>query len=150
GCGRACMVPQNGTAACANATCTIGMCKFGFADCNKNPADGCETNLLDVANCGTCGNACVAPANATAGCNGGTCGIGMCKPLYGDCDNNAANGCEKSLGNDLANCGACGKACTVANGTPGCLNGQCGILSCNAGFADCDQNAANGCEVNTN
>ena len=28
--------------------------------------------------------------------------------------------------------------------------GVCGLGMCNAGFADCDNNAGNGCEVNTN
>ena len=45
-------------------------------------------------------------------------------------------------------CGACGRACPAApNATPSCAGGTCGI-TCNAGFADCDGNAANGCEVN--
>jgi hypothetical protein len=148
GCGKVCPVPANATATCANSTCGIA-CKFGFADCNKNAADGCEASLLSTANCGSCGNACAAPANATAGCNNGACGIGMCNPLFGDCNNNAADGCEKSLAADTSNCGACGHLCSFANATAACLNGQCGIASCNAGFADCNMNPADGCEVNT-
>src|SRR5690606_1363735 len=52
--------------------------------------------------------------------------------------------------NDVANCGACGVAC--AQNLPGterstCESGTCGVV-CKPGFADCDGNAANGCEVN--
>lgn len=45
------------------ASCSKGLCKYecaeGFADCNGDPSDGCETNLgTHPANCGACGNAC--------------------------------------------------------------------------------------------
>ena len=148
GCGNACPVPANATASCVNAQCGVGQCKFGFADCNKNPNDGCEVDLLTVQNCGQCGNACAAPANAMPGCKGGMCGIGMCNNLFGDCDNNAGNGCEKNLATDVMNCGMCGKVCSFANAQGACLGGQCGIFQCNQGFGDCDMNAANGCEGN--
>ena len=147
GCGKACMPPPNSTPACMNSLCSVGACAVGFADCNQNPQDGCEANTLsDVANCGQCGTRCKAVANGVPGCMAGACGIGMCNPLFGDCDMNPANGCEKSLAADIANCGACGMACNFANGTGACNNGQCGLISCNMGFADCDKNPANGCE----
>ncbi|MBI4699732.1 MAG: hypothetical protein HY744_00970 [Deltaproteobacteria bacterium] len=38
----------------------------------------------------------------------------------------------------------------MANGKPGCTDGKCGIGSCNAGFADCDKQAGNGCEIDLN
>lgn len=40
--------------------------------------------------------------------------------------------------------------CSPANAVPMCVSGGCGIASCNAGFADCDGNAANGCEQDLN
>jgi hypothetical protein len=44
-------------------TCKKGLCAFdcaaGFADCNGDPLDGCETNLsTHPANCGGCGITC--------------------------------------------------------------------------------------------
>ena len=147
GCMKACMTPPNSVAACANSTCAVGMCKFGYADCDHNLANGCEVKVAaDVANCGACAIKCPAVANATIGCDGGVCGIGMCNALYGDCDMNPANGCEKSLAMDPMNCGMCGKVCNFANATGACLKGQCGITKCDQGFADCDKNGANGCE----
>ncbi len=149
GCGHACMTPANAMALCQNSTCSVGQRQSGHAHCTMNPADGCETNIvMDALNCGHCGNVCPTPANATAGCSTGMCGIATCNSLYGDCDHNPANGCEASLATDVANCGTCGQACAYANGIGVCSNGQCGLQSCNAGFADCDKNPANGCETN--
>jgi MYXO-CTERM domain-containing protein len=48
---------------------------------------------------------------------------------------------------DVANCGACGMACNLTSATPRCIAGQCAVESCNAGTADLDGVAANGCEV---
>src|SRR5436853_1760745 len=71
----------------------------------------------------------------------------MCTNLFGDCDNNVDNRCEKDLSSDVGNCGKCGQACNFANGQGACLGGQCGLFACNQGFGDCDMNAANGCEA---
>lgn len=55
-------------------------------------------------------------------------------------------GCE-DLTKDLANCGACGKACPpAANGTATCSAGKCGF-TCKVGFANCDATAMTGCET---
>jgi hypothetical protein len=43
-------------------------------------------------------------------------------------------------------CGECGEACTYANGVPACALGECYLVDCETNFADCDGNAANGCE----
>ncbi len=54
---------------------------------------------------------------------------------------------DQDLNVDVANCGACGNACTATNGTPGCEGGSCVVLDCEAGFFDCDGDASNGCET---
>lgn len=61
-----------------------------------------------------------------------------CKENLGNCDGSAANGCETNLSFDVDNCGACGNACTVANGTPSCSNSVCGVASCAAGYTEHD------------
>jgi len=49
---------------------------------------------------------------------------------------------------DLANCGACGRACSAGpNQTAACAAGAC-TATCAAGFVDADGMAANGCECN--
>ena len=150
-CGKQCGALPNATPGCAASNCGIGSCNTGYGNCDNAAANGCETNTTNnVANCGACGMNCPALANASVSCSASTCGLGACNAGYGNCDNNAANGCEISLTNDVANCGMCGKMCgALANATPGCAASTCGIGSCNTGYGNCDGNAANGCETNT-
>jgi RHS repeat-associated protein len=147
-CGVVCSA-ANGTPACVGGACAVSSCNVGFADCDGNAANGCEVDLATSgANCGACGRACAAIANGAPACVAGACTVGGCDSGYGNCDGNAANGCETDLTTSASNCGACGHACMAANGTAACVGGACAVGSCNAGFADCDGNAANGCETN--
>ena len=147
-CGTVCALP-NATASCGAGRCAIASCNAGFADCNGNPADGCEINLdTSTSHCGRCGNLCTFPGSSAA-CERGTCRLASCGAGLGDCDGNSANGCEVTLATDARNCGACGLACAVTNGAAGCAAGRCTVASCNAGFADCNGTPADGCEVNT-
>jgi len=74
----------------------------------------------------TCSNQCAAPEV----CCAGTC---------------------VSLQTAVANCGACGHACSIPNASQSCVQGQCRGKSCKAGFADCNgdlsQEGGDGCEV---
>jgi hypothetical protein len=128
-CGLACPSYPNGTRACSNGTCVPGACNSGFGNCNNNSSDGCEANLLSsTSNCGTCGTVCSTPANAVAGCLGGTCGVGACNTNFGNCNNSAGDGCEIDLRSSNAHCGACNRACT---GGTTCQNGVCtGVRPC--------------------
>ncbi len=149
-CGRACEIAQ-GTAACVMGTCQVGACNEGFGDCDRGPANGCEVNLrTTVASCGACGNACAAPANGTAACATGACGIGTCNTGFADCNMTVADGCEVNLNTAVTSCGSCGRSCSIANGTAACVAGACQVGACNEGFADCNGNPADGCEVNLN
>ncbi|AKU98231.1 Tryptophan synthase alpha chain [Labilithrix luteola] len=48
----------NEVRSCKKGRCSVE-CATGFADCNGDPSDGCEANLLvNPGNCGTCGNQC--------------------------------------------------------------------------------------------
>ena len=62
-CNAPCRPPgPNQTRACVKGVCEYE-CKPGWADCNGDPSDGCETNLsVHPANCGACGNACIMAA----------------------------------------------------------------------------------------
>ncbi len=146
-CMNRCSLPR-ATAACAAGSCRIASCDPGYADCNGNPADGCEVNTLtDPMRCGSCTNACNL-ANAVEGCSAGSCTVASCDPGFGDCDRAAANGCEINLQTDVTRCGTCSNTCNLTRATEACVAGACAVASCDAGYGNCDGVASNGCEVN--
>jgi hypothetical protein len=145
-CGVACTVGAHATPSCATGTCAF-TCDTGWADANNDRADGCELDVTTDANCGSPGNACTSGQGHTSTCVAGACSSMACPPQRANCNSTITDGCEVSLDGDVANCGACGHACAAANATPSCVASVCGIATCNAGFADCDGDTANGCEV---
>jgi hypothetical protein len=143
-CATACNA-TNGTASCTAGLCGI-TCNSGYGDCDGSANNGCEINLnSDPTHCGTCVVACNAN-NGAPSCSAGLCGI-TCYPDFADCDGSLIDGCEVNLASDPAHCGACINACNSNNGAPSCAGGACGI-TCNAGFADCFNGLADGCETN--
>ncbi len=144
-CGMSCTV-ANGTPSCTSGSCAIDTCDAGFDDCNGDVTDGCETSLDTLTDCGTCGTSCDV-TNGTPSCASGSCAVDMCDAGFGDCDSNVTNGCETPL-DTLTDCGACGTACSVANGTATCATGMCAIDMCNMNRADCNSDPSDGCEVN--
>ncbi len=151
GCGLACPLPANGSAKCTGSVCGLGTCNAGFGNCDGNPGNGCETDTnVTVAHCGACGHACPSPLNGAPSCSGGTCGLGACSVGFGNCDNNPGNGCETDTTSNVAHCGGCGMPCpALPNATGSCAKSLCAIGSCSAGFADCDNKVANGCEIDS-
>ncbi len=148
GCNNPCNLP-NASPKCVGGMCQVAACALGFADCNMLPQDGCEVNVFgDVNNCNGCGVVC-APANASPKCSLGMCQVGACNPGFLNCDGIDANGCEVNQLSDVNHCGSCNIKCSSQNGAPACNNGVCSI-QCNGGFADCNNNPADGCEVNLN
>jgi hypothetical protein len=154
-------------------------CAQGYADCDHDAADGCETDTASSAqDCGACGAAC-APARGEGACIRGACRVTSCAQGFADCDRDAANGCEAELATDARHCGACERACgagqacaagacACAAGARDCGGGRCAECcadadcgahracgadgrcgACVAGFGDCDHVAANGCEADT-
>ena len=78
GCGRVCpKAGPNEIRACKKGLCA-NECVTGFADCNADTSDGCETNLMaHPANCGACGNRC--DIGAGQPCVEGECLMTTCK-----------------------------------------------------------------------
>jgi hypothetical protein len=72
-CATAC-TNAHGTTSCMASTC-VPSCSTGFADCDGDPKNGCETALDTVSDCGMCGKTCPA--------NGGTpiCTAGVCNTI---------------------------------------------------------------------
>ncbi len=145
GCGITC-APANATPLCSNGVCGVAACASGHVDCNKTVADGCETDVrVSLEHCGACGQTC-APANATATCQSGKCGIAACAQGYSDCNGDVRDGCEANLMSSLAHCGACGSVCARPNAQMTCQAGTCGYLGCMPGWTDLDGLPSNGCE----
>src|SRR5580658_1790981 len=96
--------------------CAVASCHAGHANCDGNPANGCEVNTqTDVDNCGGCGAVCPAGANSTATCSAGACSATVCQAGYANCDGNVANGCEVNTQTNPSDCGGCGIACSYPN-----------------------------------
>jgi hypothetical protein len=106
------------------------VCPSGTTVCGTSCADLSK----DKGNCGNCGHACVDLPNAVAVCQNGTCTNATCKAYYGDCDGNAANGCETKLFTST-DCGICKRACGA--GTL-CSFTSC-IASCPVGESICPE-----------
>lgn len=145
-CGNDCTaLPHIDAVSCVGTMCTIENCDLGFDDCNTMAADGCETPLDTLTDCGMCGNACMLPGTATHTCTGGQCRVATCMPGFGDCNSDDDDGCERAL-NTLSDCGMCGRDCALSRATESCATGTCVIVMCDSLRGDCDMNPTNGCE----
>jgi Cys-rich repeat protein len=135
----------------AARTCVVGRCGItcdvGFADCNGDPADGCEVDLVTTAaRCGACGTVCPARPHAAPACVSRSCAL-RCDADYGDCDGDAGNGCETDTRASVAHCGACGRACSAPHATTACGGSMCAVAACDAGYGNCNGAYADGCEA---
>jgi|GEM_PF-2251915 len=114
---------------------------------------GCDGRCVSVFSPRTgCAQPSCAPCvldNATANCDDkGECAIAACRGSYGNCDGEAATGCEIDLDHDPKHCGGCKAVeCQTAHGTSGCSAHQCTIATCDDGFKDCNDEARDGCET---
>lgn len=64
-------------------------------------------------------------------------------------DNNCVDGVDEGwdFQIDSENCGACGVVCDDSRGDVSCALGECHVASCDDGFADCNGEGADGCEI---
>lgn len=136
GCGSASCAPckvAHATAACQGRTCLASTCDVGYADCNGDPTDGCETDLSKATSCGACNAICpaatpyCAPSGATFQCTTGC--TGTAPTLCGA-------ECVDTM-NSTNHCGVCNGACpAVDNGTAACAAGACSF-TCKPQFHAC-------------
>ncbi len=105
GCTGACPSPQNAVSKCTSD----GHCDFACDTSFDKTDAGCECPPGDIV-CGQTCQQCCADTDCVGHqvCNGGVCG--GCQAGWGDCNNNASDGCETHL-NSTSNCGSCGHSC---------------------------------------
>ncbi|APR83196.1 Hypothetical protein A7982_08545 [Minicystis rosea] len=148
GCGTASCDPcpsANATAACDTTGACSLQCSAGFADCNGDPSDGCETETVsDASHCGMCGHVCPGPSGQAV-CSGSACGL-ACPAGFADCNNDPNDGCERPV-TTTTDCGTCNHACqNGSNAVATCNDGMC-ALACPIGFGDCNGSPGDGCEM---
>src|SRR5262249_41236017 len=144
GCSAECSLPHVADYTCkassSGSACGVKACDAGFADCDGTAANGCETDLTRLSDCGRCGNSCVSTV-ASSACRDGKCIETGCADGFARC----AGTC-RDVRSDPQNCGACGTVCSSS--TPYCAGGRCTSTQCAAHTADCDGGAQNACETN--
>lgn len=70
-CDDGCVSAEHMTALCAitdHAVCERA-CDAGWDDCDDDPVNGCEVNIMLHDNCGACGVACSSDQHCGPGCN---------------------------------------------------------------------------------
>ncbi len=138
-----------GVCNCPAETSFVGPCSDEQLCCGT----GCENYLVDIDNCGECGNECnrvTAERNASQPaadqCVGGVCQCGAA----GACGPNLMCCGAACVGyNDINNCGACGNVCFSDASSPARMTCPAATLRCEcavANRADCNSNSADGCE----
>ncbi len=166
GCGIACDPEGNGGPlyddtvyyGCKNGECDHLKCTFGNADCDGDITNGCETRITTSPNCGVCGHACPAGQDCRFDSPSNTfqCKCPQGQTLCGGgCDDDVCYGECKDLASDPHNCGGCGIDCMGGvsqhadeKAIPTCQYGSC-KRTCLQGWADCNGNTDDSCEVNT-
>ncbi len=136
-----CSLPFALTSTCMAGTCAVGTCRPGRADCKGGADDGCETDLNLATSCGSCTTVCDAAApfcdnpRCVSGCDGGK------SPCGTSCVDTTS---------DPNHCGGCEVKCAKTHAQAACAGGQCGALSCDSPWGNCNQNDGDGCETPIN
>lgn len=120
-CGVVCARP-NAFGTCVESVCQF-QCQPDFYNTNKNTIDGCEYHCPVIKP--------LAKEDCTT-------------PYDDNCDGNVNEGCDYSA--DPLNCGAPNRKCSFDNASATCIEGDCRLGACKAGYVDKDKNPWNGCE----
>jgi alpha-tubulin suppressor-like RCC1 family protein len=150
------------TFGCVSGACLPDPC--AGVSCTSPPPSRClDTNTIEESEAtGTCSGGSCTYRRTTRTCGFG-CASGRCAgdPCDGvTCTIPSAPVCASSTTvrsfslPGMCTGGSCGytqsdRTCSLPNATSSCSGGRCVVSSCATGFADCDGDAGNGCEVDT-
>jgi hypothetical protein len=147
-CGQALEIDSDGAARRADASADRVDAEAGAVD------SGDASDASDAGDAGDAGDADDVADVADAGDAADAERVGPmpveCERGTADCNGRAEDGCEVSLSSAIEHCGRCANACVSGpHSSATCSAGACG-LACERGFADCDGDPRNGCEVDLN
>lgn len=138
--------PNMGRSCNGSHQCLYG-CKQNYGNCDGNDANGCEVNLISgtangttVKNCGTCGSLCDFHPPQDDFCTplANSCAYGECYASFthpGDTTDEFAYKCPVERPHAVLRRGDCDIGCSY---------------DCSPGYQDCNNYAADGCEVQSN
>jgi hypothetical protein len=112
-------------------SCGYSACSPGFASCDGQPANGCETSLNSQAHCGSCTTTCQAPTPLCAVTSGLAACVNACPAGTTEC-----TGACVDTSTSILHCGGCEKPCSRPSASATCDNGMC-KFTCNAGTHPC-------------
>ncbi|MEZ4223827.1 MAG: hypothetical protein R3B13_22955 [Polyangiaceae bacterium] len=122
-----CPTYPGGIATCVAGKCAL-KCNPGYANCDADPSNGCEEDLLGPSNCGSCGTTCSAGqvCSESLGC------VNACAPPETQCGASCVN-----LLTSVRGCGTCTNKCSgYLHGSATCNSGSCAV-TCEGGFSPC-------------
>ncbi|MFP6685307.1 MAG: SBBP repeat-containing protein, partial [Polyangiaceae bacterium] len=128
-----------GNACIPSAKCVYGSCLVQCIDELTASGESCVDVDSADEHCGACDQ----PCPDTHVCVERTCLL-QCEGALTKC---SPTECVE-LDSSTSHCGECKNECAApTNASAGCNSGVCGIGTCNAGRADCDNTLFNGCET---
>ncbi len=136
----------SGSTGCsASGACVIGSssCAAGWADCDGNPDDGCETDVTQPGHCGSCTTACPASDPVCSGSGSSyACVTGCPSATQMLCSGSCVDATSST-----SDCGACGHACStsVSGAHAVCVSSACGF-ACNSGYTGCPASNPTACD----
>jgi hypothetical protein len=138
-CNNPCAGAPNARPVCNAGVCGLE-CNRGWANCDGNPTNGCETLLTSNSNCGACGRSCsllqiCEGTTEPARCVGRT--LGRDCPVLNVLSEKVQCGVACfDVRIDPAHCGSCSTSCTRSGGLEAaCRDGRCAV--CPMGSTRC-------------
>ncbi len=133
------------TGCSASGSCVIGStsCAPGWADCDGNPEDGCETDITQPGHCGSCTTVCPTGDPVCSGSGSSYSCVTGCPSAEPE----LCSGSCVDTSSNVSDCGACGHACStsISGAHAVCTSSMCGF-ECNAGYAACPAATPTACD----